>query len=202
MPRGRTKGDHSAKRVQIAEAACKVFLRLGLGRTSLADIAREMGYTTGVLRHYFADRDELLLYAKNLLFDRSYARAEGAAATRVGLEKLRAMAVELLPTSPEAIDGYRLLAMFNGNAIGEPRLMKLQERRNDRHARLLGGIIGALQKEGILPKNLDSRFEAAGLLALIDGLAEQLVMRSRGWSRDALVSLLNRHIESLSRTPH
>src|ERR1700722_11100016 len=126
MARGRTKGDHESKRIEIAEAAYKVFLRLGLERTSLADIAREIGNTTGVLRHYFVDKDELLLFTKNLVFDRTYERAKDAADRSDGLEKLRAMIRELLPTTSESIDGYRLLAMFNGGAMGHPRLMQPQ----------------------------------------------------------------------------
>src|ERR1700722_4200052 len=189
MARGRTKGDHEIKRIEIAEAAYKGFLRLGLERTSLADIAREIGNTTGVLRHYFADKDELLLFAKNLVFDRTYERAKGAADRREGLDSIRAMIRELLPANSESIDGYRLLAMFNGSAIGDSRLMKLQDRRNVRHALLLADLIETLQKKGLLKKDLDLRIEAASILALIDGLAEQVIMRPSAWTRDQLTAL-------------
>jgi AcrR family transcriptional regulator len=89
MGRGRTKGDHNAKRIEISEAACRVFLRRGLERTSLADIAREINSSTGVLRHYFSDKDEMLLYAKNLIFDRWFERASTAAQRHEGLDKIR-----------------------------------------------------------------------------------------------------------------
>jgi AcrR family transcriptional regulator len=197
MAKGRKMGDHDARRVEIAEAACRVFLRLGLARTSLADIAREIGNTTGVLRHYFADKDEMLLYAKNLIFDRSYERASSAAARCHGLDTLRAMAGGLLPANPESVDGYRLLAMFNGSAIGDSRLMKLQDKRNATHSLQLAELISRLQKEGILLKDLNPRLEAAGVLALVDGLAEQVIMRGNSWSREQLISILNRHIDNL-----
>jgi AcrR family transcriptional regulator len=198
MPRGRTKGDHDAKRVEIAEVACKVILKLGLGRASLSDIAREMGYTTGILRHYFEDKDALLLFAKNLLWDRSYTMARRAAERAEGLDKLRAMALELLPVGPEAIDRYRLLAMFNGHAIGDARLMKLQHKRNDHHAILFAELIAALQKDGLLPRHLNARLEAAGILALNDGLAEQVIMSPGTWSHEELSALANRHIDCLA----
>lgn len=197
MTLGRKKGDHDAKRIEIAEAACRVFLRLGLERTSLADIAREIGNTTGVLRHYFSDKDELLLYAKNLVFDRSFEKATSAAARFSGLEMLRAMALELLPTTPESIDRYRLLTMFNGSAIGDARLMRLQDKRNTMHWRQLVDLMTALQRERILPKNLNVRLEAAGILALVDGLADQAVMRRSPWSREQLSVLMNRYIDNL-----
>lgn len=192
------KGDHDAKRTEIAEAACRVFLRLGLERTSLADIAREIGNTTGVLRHYFSDKDDLLLYAKNLVFDRIFDRAASAAARCRGLDMLRAIALELLPTTPESIDRYRLLSMFNGSAVGDARLMKLQDKRNAMHELQLAGLITELQKDAILPKKLDPRLEAAGILALVDGLAEQVIMRRKPWSRNQLNMLMNRYIDKLS----
>jgi len=199
MPAGRAKGDHEAKRITIAEAACTVFLRLGLARTSLADIARDMGYTTGVLRHYFADKDELLLYAKNLLFDRSFQKARAAADRCIGLQRLRTMATEFLPSNKETIDSYRLLAMFNGNAIGDARLMRVQHKRNESHTALLADEITALQREEFLPKELDARLEACGILGLIDGLAEQVIMRPEALSRAQLEGLVNRYIDCLAR---
>jgi AcrR family transcriptional regulator len=200
MTRGRIKGDHEARRVQIAEAACNVFLRRGLARTSLADIAREMGYTTGVLRHYFSDKDELLLYAKNMQFDRTHERAHAAGELHKGLDKLFAIAADFLPSDDEAIDRVRLLTMFNGNAVGDARLTKLQHKRNESHATLLKDVIVVLQKEGVLPRNLDARFEASGILALIDGLGDQQVMRPKPWPRDVLRAILRRHVDSLVQT--
>jgi AcrR family transcriptional regulator len=194
MPQGRKKGDHDAKRIEIADGAYKVYLRLGLERTSLADIAREIGNTTGVLRHYFSDKTHLLLYAKNLLFDRSYVRAKAAAERGNGLGKIRALMLELLPTRPENVDAYRLLMMFNGSAIGDPHLVKLQAKRNANHAELISGLIDTLQKQGIVRKDVKPRLEAGAILALIDGLADQMVMRANLWSKADVETLVDRQL--------
>jgi AcrR family transcriptional regulator len=199
MTRGRTKGDHDARRTEIAEVACRVFLKLGLERTSLADIARELGNTTGVLRHYFSDKDELLFFAKNLSFNRSFSDAANAAAHLKGLEALRAYAAELLPISAAVIDRYKLLAMFNGSAVGDAHLMKLQNQRNEMHSNHLGSIIAKLQKDGELSKSIDPKLEAAGLLALIDGLADRIIMLKKPWPPNQLKDLVNRYIDNLNR---
>lgn len=157
-----------------------------------------MGYTTGVLRHYFSDKDELLLFSKNMLFDGTHERARVVAEGYKGLDKLRAMALEFLPSDAESVDRYRLLAMFNGNAVGDARLTALQHKRNDSHATLFADAIAALQKEEILPKRLDPNFEASGILSLADGLGEQQIMRPKRWTREALRKLMNRYIDSLA----
>lgn len=197
MPRGRTKGDHDSKRAEIAEAACQAILRLGLAQASLAEIAREIGYTTGALRHYFADKESLLLYAKNLLFDRSFENAHRAALRYNGVAKLRAMAISLLPQDQASVDRYRLLATFNGHAIGHAHLMKLQHKRNERHWRFFEEVIGALQLEGSLPKALNPRLEARGIESLIDGIADQIIMEPKAWPPEEFIALMSRYIDAL-----
>jgi|SRR5579872_1036360 len=199
MARGRIKGDHDAKRAEIAEAACQVILRLGLVRASLSEIAREMGYTTGILRHYFIDKDQLLLAAKNLLFDRSYEKARSAAMRHNGIDKLRAMALSLLPCDEASVDRFRLLVTFTGYAIGNAQLMKAQYKRDAQHWRVFEEVISALQEDGSLPRTLNPRLEACGILAMIDGLADQVIMNPSEWSADELKALMSRYIDSIGR---
>jgi AcrR family transcriptional regulator len=201
MARGRAQGDHDAKREKIAEAACHVILRLGLARASLAEIAREMGYTTGILRHYFANKEELLLYAKNLLWDRSFEQARSAAMHHNGVEKLRAMAISLLPCDGPSVDRFRLLATFNGCAIGNAQLMKVQHRRNALHWHVFEEVISGLQKDGDFPKSLDPRLEACAILAMVDGLADQVIMQPDAWSPSDLRKIVIRYVESITRHP-
>lgn len=195
MTRGRIKGDHEIKRKEIAEAAYKVILRIGFNNASLAHIASEMGYTTGVLRHYFTDKEELLLYAKNYLFDGLFARAQAAAERLQGIAKLRASAMEFLVLAPGGIDLYRLLAAFNGHALGDPHLMQLQHKRNKRGWRHFDTLISELQLDGSLSAELDPRVEACGLLAMIEGLADQVIMSPSFWTYSEISEILNRYID-------
>ena len=53
------------RRIEVSEAAWKVIVREGLDRTSIRAIARELDCTTGVVTHYFRDKQELILFALN-----------------------------------------------------------------------------------------------------------------------------------------
>ena len=198
MARGRIKGDHAAKRAEIAAAACAAILRLGLDRASLADIAREMGYTTGILRHYFADKDELLLFAKNQLFDRVSSRAREVAGQVEGVAKLELMALEYLAIDSTAVDRYRLLITFNGHAIGDSKLMKLQHKRNESTWALFTAAIEGLQRAGHLSGQLDAQLEAFGLVAFVEGLSEQVVMNPMPGDRNRILPLLRRYVAMLA----
>lgn len=49
-----------ARREQIQEAASACFARLGFDKTTMVDIAREAGISTGLAYRYFASKDEII----------------------------------------------------------------------------------------------------------------------------------------------
>ncbi|MBW0103982.1 TetR/AcrR family transcriptional regulator, partial [Pseudonocardia sp. KRD291] len=52
--------DHDQRREEILDAAIRVIGTVGIDHATTRAIARESGYSTGVLSHYFEDKDELL----------------------------------------------------------------------------------------------------------------------------------------------
>jgi TetR/AcrR family transcriptional regulator, transcriptional repressor of aconitase len=198
---GRKPCNHDEKRREIARAACKVILRLGIANAGLADFAREMGYTTGVLRHYFVDKEHLLLFAKNMLFDNADARAHRAAAALTGFAKLRALVITELPVDEDSIDRWRLLAVFRGSAIGDKSLMKLQQKRIEQGWLDLEKKLAALKHLGILPATFDSAIEARGISAYLEGLADQVIMDPRKWHKQQIIQLMSQYLDSRLNAP-
>lgn len=197
VKRGRRPGDHHSKKVEIAEAAYKTILRVGIARASLADIAREMGYTTGVLRHYFKDKEDLLLFAKNMLFDRANACALAAAEGALGIERLRIMVLDAVRLDAETVDRWRLLTMFNGQALGDARLMAIQQTRNERFWKLLEEELVQLQRAGYLSSRMDTVLEARSIVAFGDGLADQIIMKPKAWTSLQLQTLVANYLDGL-----
>src|SRR3712207_9421302 len=89
--------NHEERREEIAEAAWRVIEREGLAGADLREIAREAGYTTGVITHYFRDKRELMTFAFGLLVDRSTARMARASAEAGLMEAL----AQVLPLDEE-----------------------------------------------------------------------------------------------------
>jgi AcrR family transcriptional regulator len=48
------------RRREVCQAALRVITREGLEVTTLRDISREGGFTTGVLSHYFPDKEAVI----------------------------------------------------------------------------------------------------------------------------------------------
>lgn len=91
--------DHDARRRAIAEALWRVVERDGVEAVTMRAVAREAGWSTGVVVHYFADMDALTTHSfaqvQRAMADRA-ARAHARAATpRAGVRAALAQALPL-----------------------------------------------------------------------------------------------------------
>src|SRR5207245_398039 len=62
--------DHAQRRDEIALVACQVVAQHGFDGASMVRIAREAGYTTGMLAHYFDTKQDIIIAALRLILRR------------------------------------------------------------------------------------------------------------------------------------
>ena len=62
--------DHAQRRDEIALVACRVVAAHGFDQASMVRIAREAGYTTGMLAHYFDSKQDIIIAALRLILRR------------------------------------------------------------------------------------------------------------------------------------
>src|SRR5256885_5818206 len=93
---------------EIAAAAKRVIIREGLEATTLRDISREGGFTTGVLTHHFPDKQALIagVFAATSRAWIADARAALQAANTAP-ELLSAFVSVAVPRDPERREGGR-----------------------------------------------------------------------------------------------
>jgi AcrR family transcriptional regulator len=65
--------DHDDRRRRIAEVCVDVIGREGLEAATIRRIAAEVGFSTTIVTHYFADKQELLLWAYRALAEEAEA---------------------------------------------------------------------------------------------------------------------------------
>lgn len=66
--------DHEARRERIAHAACQVVADHGFEHASMVRIAHSVGYSTGMVAHYFASKEDIILAALRLILQRMEQR--------------------------------------------------------------------------------------------------------------------------------
>jgi len=62
--------DHNQRRDQIALVACRVVAENGFDQATIVRIAREAGYTTGMVAHYFDTKQDIIIAALRLILRR------------------------------------------------------------------------------------------------------------------------------------
>ncbi|HEY2177572.1 MAG TPA: helix-turn-helix domain-containing protein, partial [Caulobacteraceae bacterium] len=89
--------DHNEKREAFAAAALRVIMRAGVGGLTVREVAKEAGFTTGALTHYFRSKDQVLIeaseYSAKLVRPRMERKARGSDA----LSALKGVVDEALP---------------------------------------------------------------------------------------------------------
>ena len=116
--------DHARRRDEIAFAACRVVAAHGFDRASLVRIARDAGYTTGMLAHYFDSKQDIIIAALRLLLRRIDERL-----LRPGQEAARPDLLELL-LEALPIDAHRraecaFWISFWGQVTADKRLRRI-----------------------------------------------------------------------------
>jgi AcrR family transcriptional regulator len=180
--------DHEARRRQIADAVCRLVGEHGLEAVSLRHVAAEAGVSMGQVQHYFATKDEMLLFTFRTIGEHVEQRiAAAVSGHETPRAVLRALLVELLPLSEPARAEAPVLAAFLARAVVEPALARGLA---DGATAMAGFVAGH-----ITGPDLDPQREARTLLALVDGLMLQLLT---GQVTDHIaLSLIDYHLDRI-----
>lgn len=168
--------DHEQRRTEVAAAARSAIADRGLDGATVRDIAAAAGVSTGVLAHYFRDKDELLLQA---LRD-SYAAAAGrmlrAGRRNPGLEAVRGMLEEELPLDDAGRTELRVWLAFWGRAAFNPALADEQAAGCRVWRKLIEEAIRVGIEDGSVRADAEPAEEAEALMAFVDGLGLQATL--------------------------
>jgi AcrR family transcriptional regulator len=192
--------DHPARRRELADAACAVIARNGLGGTTLADVAEESGWSIGSIRYYFPDKGELVASALWRVGERVDERIRRRTAGGMTMDDLRIAATELLPLDADRRQDALVQLAFLAQAAVEPALADAAEGAAQRLQEPLAARIAYLVQAGELPARLDAEQEAARLRLLLDGLRLQLITTPRQTSASWALAILDDHLATLSTT--
>ena len=148
-----------------------MIVREGLESTTLRDISREGGFTTGVLMHYFPDKQALIAgtFAATSREWIEHARAALAEAATVP-QLLSAFVAVAVPREPERREEWRLWAEMWTYAGRDRDFEAELEAADALWEREIHAMLRRVRDEGFLPAGLDLEMEAAVLARLVDGL--------------------------------
>lgn len=179
------------RREQICRAAAAVISREGFAGTTMRMVAEEAGVSTGMLNHYFVNRQDLLTQTLVNVSERAQARMSQAIAdVPAGRGRLVALLDSALADEEEVTETWRVWINAYGEAVRLPELRHTIEARLGSWYEVIDSAL-----EGLVPPDTPKtipwswRFDA-----LLNGLAIQALTSEAaldgGQIRDEVISTL------------
>ena len=114
--------DHDERRDQIALVACGVVAQHGFEQATIVRIAREAGYTTGMVAHYFDTKQDIIVAALRLILQRIEERLTP---TEQHKPDLLTLLTEALPVDETRYTECAFWLAFWGQVPADKRLKRI-----------------------------------------------------------------------------
>jgi TetR/AcrR family transcriptional regulator, transcriptional repressor of bet genes len=180
--------DHEQRRREIAAMTIDLIAREGIGAATIRHIAAEGGFSTTAITHYFADKEELLVWAFEILSDEGKARFEAQFADAP--DDLVGALLTMVPWCEVNRRRWKAYLAFWDEAARNPYLAGLVGQ---------GTQTGLGQLERLLalgPAQPRDPAKAVRLLnALLQGMALQMLVDPVGWPEEAVRETLREAVD-------
>lgn len=191
-----------ARADEIRAAAVRAFVRLGLDRATMHDVAREAGLSAGAIYRYFDNKEALVRAVFERCGDESRNVFEQAfvttAAPVAAIAEVGRVAWSAF-SDAGALDRFALSASAtiaagrgDGGIGAEFRLM------HDSVLAALGALVRRAQAAGEVDPDIDADAIALTLVACLEGLRLLFVERQGDVATDAVYETLTRMVRALA----
>lgn len=189
--------DHDERREELLEAVWRVIVRDGIEGTTIRGIAKETGWSTGVLSHYFTDKDEIIASALRLAYERIATRWDEKLDGLTGMTALYELVVDNLPLDDERKLETQLLMNYWSMMTRGHELTARPRPRGPLLIDLLTRIVREGQRAGEIRRDEAPEDVGERLLALIDGFSLHALLNPERLSEKRQLALIRQEFERL-----
>ena len=187
--------DHDKRRDEIALVACRVVAQVGFDQATIVRIAREAGYTTGMVAHYFDTKQDIVIAALRLILRRIEERLSPQGG--VVEPQLLALLTEALPVDEARYTECAFWIAFWGQVPSDKRLKSINAWLHREYLRLFERCLArGWQEWPRWPAN--TRRQVLGsVVTFINGVTASTVASRSDWPAERQVAQLRLQLELL-----
>jgi TetR/AcrR family transcriptional regulator, transcriptional repressor of bet genes len=182
--------DSDQRRRSVAEAVVRIIAREGLDAATIRRVASEVGFSTTVVTHYFADKHQLLLWTYRNMGEIALARIDDAV-TGNPADLLR-MLLAMTAVDEPHLELWRTYVAIWDISLRDSDLAAELKSWTDVVSKRISAHVRALK-----PACPEADIIAKRLLALVRGISIELLFDRESWSADAVSDALASEIELL-----
>ena len=157
-------------REQVARVTWRLLAKNGFESTSMREIAKELGTTTGTLTHYFRNKDDLVEFTNEYMYELVSVRLRDAEPGERDTKLWRSIR-SLLPVRKAHLDNHRVWLSFITSGFGRARLRARNRKILAAHCRHIGGIVAADREDRGRNSGISGEDETVLLIALTEGFS-------------------------------
>ncbi|MFF0922457.1 TetR/AcrR family transcriptional regulator [Rhizobium leguminosarum] len=185
--------DHNQRRAELVQVIIKVISEQGLNGTTVRSISRAGGFSSGVLSHYFSDKDEMIKFVFGGVADLIFERIDTRLRVAKGAQRIRILIEEHLPIAAHDDEAAVALAFWEV-AMHDPHL-RVQFKAN------YGRWRDYLRRElrALLPQVSDAEINVRVDIAVAatDGLLVTFALEGEEYGKARRTALVDRLMAAL-----
>ena len=198
MPRPNVEAQ---RKEQLLRATCAVIAESGVRELRMTDVATQAGVSSGTVHYYFDSKQDLIHAAFEYNFRHSLQSRKDILATGGDALTLLERVVEsYAPADPVRVAAWRVWAELWVHGLREPELRELNEAIYGEWRELIVGLVREAQRRGSLVDG-DPSIIANAIVAMIDGLAIQVLLGSRNMTLARMRDTCRAYLSSLRKNP-
>nr|WP_238404010.1 TetR/AcrR family transcriptional regulator [Gordonia desulfuricans] len=180
-------------------AACEVIADIGMQSLRMTDVAKRAGVSSGTIHYYFESKRDVINAAFELNYERSLqSRRELLEDHHTdALTTLRDLAISYLPVTDESIRAWRVWAELWAQGMRDETLQEINSRLYGQWRDLVRMLVEGGQRRGQIVDG-DAVELADNLVAMIDGMSVQNLMRLPEMTLERMLDRVNAYVDALA----
>jgi AcrR family transcriptional regulator len=190
--------DHDERRRELLEAVVRVIARDGIEGATTRALARETGWSTGALAHYFSDKNDILTSALEHSHERITSRWKRELDGLHGIAALRRLLLDIVPLDDERRAESRLEIVFWSQALNDDRMRDIQRREAGYLYGRVAALLGEARDRNEVRSGLAVHLCTERLMAVVDGLSLHALLYPDRVSAADVALLIDEEIDRLT----
>jgi TetR/AcrR family transcriptional regulator, transcriptional repressor of bet genes len=187
--------DHEQRRDEIALVACRVVAEHGFDQATIVRIAREAGYTTGMVAHYYDTKQEIVIAALRLILRRIEERLTRPVGD--GQSDLLTILMEALPVDAERYTECAFWTAFWGQVSADKKLKRINAWVHREYMRLFERCLAQGWPEYTQWSVAVRDQVLRSVVTFINGLTASAVASQSDWPAAKQIEQLRLHLQLL-----
>jgi AcrR family transcriptional regulator len=190
--------DHEARRKEIVEATWRLIRSKGPDGLTMRQIAAEAGFANGALKHYFPDRDAILLAAHQRVIAGTSERITAVTEGLSGLAALRALCLELMPVDELTVAEAHVVVAFWAMAASNPTMLAQYHKLHVSLNRYIDLYVREAREQGEITTTMCDDDIASALGWMIRGLQSRVLLFPDEATPQRQIAVLDAFIANLT----